>query len=391
MVMDWTDETQVLKQLAQSRLAAFQVDASLLEKRDFLLKAAPINAYVLQRMPERFNEDMDVILAGMPNNAYVAYAATGPKLRRNIHVICAMAQHNLKALDRLPDDVKEDPFLFSKITAVNGLALKYGHREKVRAVEEVVLFAVEQNGLALQYASDELKKNEEIVTIAVKQNGLALQHADEGLKADEGIVRLALEQNGLALRYADDGLRKDKEFVRLAVQQNPKAIAYAHPDIEMDDELRGYYKAARMVSPDVLKARREQKQLVPEPLTPLTKEECDEAIAAIAEDSGAYRFLSPRYRADKDVTFAAVRSNGSMLEYASDELRADPHVVIAALTDNPLAFKHAMVRGQHWGSIDALLIELDGSRLVPKKQIDAVIINGTGITKYPRSHDGHSL
>ena len=34
--------------------------------------------------------------------------------------------------------------------------------------------AVKLNGLALQFASEELKKNKELVMLAVKNNGLAL-------------------------------------------------------------------------------------------------------------------------------------------------------------------------------------------------------------------------
>ena len=48
----------------------------------------------------------------------------------------------------------------------------------------VVMEAVQQNGLALQYASEEMKGNETIVMAAVKQYGFALRHASEEMKGN---------------------------------------------------------------------------------------------------------------------------------------------------------------------------------------------------------------
>ena len=44
-----------------------------------------------------------------------------------------------------------------------------------------VMTAVSKNGLALKYASEELKDNSEIVLKAVSENGLALQYASQEL------------------------------------------------------------------------------------------------------------------------------------------------------------------------------------------------------------------
>ena len=49
---------------------------------------------------------------------------------------------------------------------------------------EIVLRAVKQDGLALEYASYELKADRKVVLAAVKQNGDALKYAANELKAD---------------------------------------------------------------------------------------------------------------------------------------------------------------------------------------------------------------
>ena len=56
------------------------------------------------------------------------------------------------------------------------------------------LSLVKQNGYALNYASDELKKDREIVLAAVKINGLALEYASDELKKDRDIVLAAVKR-----------------------------------------------------------------------------------------------------------------------------------------------------------------------------------------------------
>eukprot|EP00971_Amphidinium_carterae_P236908 4702163-Amphidinium_carterae.1 len=51
----------------------------------------------------------------------------------------------------------------------------------------IVLAAVEEGGLALQYAAEELKGDRAIVQTAVEQDGFALQYAAEELQGDRAI------------------------------------------------------------------------------------------------------------------------------------------------------------------------------------------------------------
>ena len=85
--------------------------------------------------------------------------------------------------------------------------------------KDVVLAAVQQNGFALKYASEELKKDREIVLAAVRQNGYALEYASE-LKKDREIVLAAVRQNGYALEYASEHLKADRMIVLVAIKNN---------------------------------------------------------------------------------------------------------------------------------------------------------------------------
>ena len=54
-----------------------------------------------------------------------------------------------------------------KILRKNGLALKYASKE-IKNDKEMVLLAVKSNGNALEYASEELQKDQQIINIAKK-------------------------------------------------------------------------------------------------------------------------------------------------------------------------------------------------------------------------------
>jgi thiol-disulfide isomerase/thioredoxin len=83
--------------------------------------------------------------------------------------------------------------------------------------KEVVMAAVQKNGLALQYASDEMKNDKDVVTAAVQQNGLALEFASEKLKNDTDVVTAAVQQDGRAFRHASVRLKNDTKVMKAAL------------------------------------------------------------------------------------------------------------------------------------------------------------------------------
>ena len=68
-------------------------------------------------------------------------------------------------------------------------------------------------------------KNRDEVLAAVKEDGNALEYADESLKKDREIVLAAVKQDGFALQYADASLKKDNEIVMAAIKQDSERIA----------------------------------------------------------------------------------------------------------------------------------------------------------------------
>eukprot|EP00931_Biecheleriopsis_adriatica_P004115 TRINITY_DN10582_c0_g1_i5.p1 TRINITY_DN10582_c0_g1~~TRINITY_DN10582_c0_g1_i5.p1 ORF type:complete len:481 (-),score=80.25 TRINITY_DN10582_c0_g1_i5:93-1535(-) len=115
------------------------------------------------------------------------------------------------ALASVQGDGWADRELVLVAVQTNGLALQFA---------AVVLAAVQQNGWALQFAAKPLRSDRELVLAAVQQDGLALQFAADSLRSDRELVLAAVQENGLALEFAAESLRSDRELALASVQRN---------------------------------------------------------------------------------------------------------------------------------------------------------------------------
>jgi hypothetical protein len=216
-------------------------------------------------------------------------------------IVLAAVQKDGFALQFASEDLKNDREIVLAAVQQNGLALAYASPD-IQAESAIVLKAFKQNGFALQYASKDLKDNREFILAAVKKNGFAFVCTSPKLKADRNFVLAALQQNGLALRYASQDFKADREIVLAAVQQNVLAF---------------------MVAPKVFKADREF------------------ILAAVKQNGLALRYASPKLQDDRDIVLAAVQQNGLALEFASEELKKDIEIALAAVQQNGAALKCA--------------------------------------------------
>ena len=91
----------------------------------------------------------------------------------------------------------------------------------LRLDRDVVLAAVAQNGLALEFAAPQFQADRAVVLAAVAQNGNAIQFAAAALKADRGVVLAAIAQNGLALRHLPER-RAPRRRERRRRQEEPE-------------------------------------------------------------------------------------------------------------------------------------------------------------------------
>ena len=113
--------------------------------------------------------------------------------------------------------------------------------ESVQPTWTVILFAppdvcnsyfimhvvVEQNGMALAYASNYLRDDPTIAMTAIGQNWQALQLASWRLRDDQDFILTAVAQNGRALQFASPRLRANFNVALAALRNNRDSLCFA--------------------------------------------------------------------------------------------------------------------------------------------------------------------
>ena len=188
--------------------------------------------------------------------------------------------------------------------------------ETLQADKEVVLAAVSQNGLELEFASKELQNDREVVLAAVKNFsvfGNALEFASEELRSDREVVLEAVKKDGTALEYASDDLRSDPDIVLVAVIDFVIALQYASDDLRSDRNV---------------------------------------ILAAVKNDGGALKYASEELKSDREFVLEAVKNSSmrSAFKFCSKELSNDIEFIIESskldiktigLVDSDLISKHS--------------------------------------------------
>lgn len=181
-----------------------------------------------------------------------------------------------------------------------------------RSDKEVVFRAVKQDGNALAFASDELKRSRIVVRAAVGQCGLSLLHADQKHKNNAKTVLIAVKQNGAAIEYASTEMQGNRRIAHAAVRNHGKAIIFVSE--ELQDNHAICLDAVRQ-DPDAL-------EYVSDRIS------CSEEIvmAAVGQSGSSLRFAAPHLQTNRKLCIIAARSNPDALGVISEDL-CDTHLV----------------------------------------------------------------
>jgi len=119
----------------------------------------------------------------------------------------------------------------------NGLELQHAS-DILKNCNVIASLAVKQNHLAILFVGEELRQNGEfmaqfdmvpsqllkvdpesrgnfnVVKFSVMHNGLDIQYASDNLKKNRTIAKLSVEQNRLAIYLISETLRKDQSFLK---------------------------------------------------------------------------------------------------------------------------------------------------------------------------------
>ncbi len=163
---------------------------------------------------------------------------------------------------------------------------------------EIVIAAVQRDGMTLEFASPKLQADRKIVLAAVQSEGMALKFASPELQADRSIVLAAVQSDGDALEFASEPLRCEREVILDAAITSSSVL-------ECDDHRIAVPREFQLKNPDVVKD--------------------------VQKKPSALQHATPKHKKDKTIVHAALRADGDALQYADPELQKDKDTVILAL------------------------------------------------------------
>ena len=336
-----------------------------------LLSSASINGEILKFASDEIKKNKEIVITSVKQNGLMLEFADND-LKNDKEVVLIAVQNQGIALQYASDNLKNDRETVLIAVQSRGDALRYASDE-LKNDKLVVQNAVQNFGEALKYASDDLKNNIEVVMIAVKGRSYGagvLQFSSERLRNDKDVVLNAVEKNGVCLQFASDNLKNDREIVLIAVQNDGQALEYASDNLKNDREivliavqdkgeiidyvsqiLKNDYEIILCSVRSVLKMydwedhdhfRDEYfkklysyclKSVLKAVLLEICQEFCYDRPLPLPFD------LGDELSNDRSFILDAVKINGLTLHNASDILKSDPEVCLEAIKNEKNSFE----------------------------------------------------
>jgi hypothetical protein len=196
---------------------------------------------------------------------------------------------------------------------------------------------MEINGFLLQYIPNNFKNHNAIVLTAIINysniksgqlgNDSPLKYASESLRNDMEVVLAAIQKDGRAISYLSDNLKKNVDIVFESLKNGAGLSYFKYLPFDLQNR-ENLLLTLKNGGGDI-------------DLIPINLRDKEILMSAIKYYAKNLRQASTELKNDKEIVLAAVKSSGEVLEYVSDELRNDLEIVLAAVSQNGAALKFA--------------------------------------------------
>jgi len=232
--------------------------------------------------------------------------------------------------------------------------------DKFSRDREVVMTALNQDGLALRHASDELRNDWYLVAQAVCRDGEALQFASPELRADVRLVKWAMGMKDTRPGEINTNVEEYLEYNSLATSRLPQPNTLRHAtakvrgndsDLMLHAILMYWFTADHLTLPLRDSKPFWRKVIEQSPATgwqafgnyaPVVLREDEELMElAISFDPLALQFAGPSLRKSRPFILEAVRKDWRSLRCAPDVFRADTEILAKAAIQTLEALDYA--------------------------------------------------
>ena len=166
------------------------------------------------KIPKKWQDDKDILLAAIECNAYQAQYFSKDILDDK--------EFSAEAIKKSPSYYQ---FLSDRLHEDTDLLLLAYDNPKNRA------------SFCINYASETLKKDRELTKKILSKDGISLEYVDEEFKNDKELVLLAINENAMSLQYASPKLQNDKTVVLAAVKKNGNVYEFLPKTMKQNKEV----------------------------------------------------------------------------------------------------------------------------------------------------------
>lgn len=210
--------------------------------KEIVLTALKNHEWAFEYAGDDLKSDREFVLAAIKINAS-AYVEASKELQLDREIaLLAANTHNNYVFSHVPEIFRADKkFIIDSLkesTAFNGRLTEF-IADELRADREIMVMAMKKSGgMALEFASDELK-NDIAFFLESPSLEIAYEFASESIRSDREILLKILEKEKgwRALRDAPKKLRSDKDIVLKAIKIEPVALTFAVKKLHSDKDL----------------------------------------------------------------------------------------------------------------------------------------------------------
>lgn len=224
------------KVLEKGRDITIHIGKDLLIDRIFVLKALEINSNIYRDLPEIIREDFEISKkAILMNDSLFLY--TPQKLRKQKDFALFVVGVHKTALKYLPEEFKEDKDVVLKSVQLFGGSLCYSSLS-LKSDKDILLAAVSSffNVLSENYYDKSLLNDKEFVLKLIEINPKSIMYTNQ-FRDDKDVIMKAVEKDGMMLSCASEQLKKDPDIVGKASQQNGCSLMFASIDLKKNREI----------------------------------------------------------------------------------------------------------------------------------------------------------
>ena len=139
--------------------------------------------------------------------------------------------HSLELFANLPLELRDNKTFATDVVISHKDAFQHAG-EQVKNDKPTVIAMLQRFPYKLRDVSSAMQEDSDVVLAAVNANGLALCFAGESLKSNYDIVTAAVNNSPTALHHASINIKQDKKFILTLVRQKPEVLEYLEPEYQ---------------------------------------------------------------------------------------------------------------------------------------------------------------